>query len=983
MDDREIRRLAEEIVKAFKSAERQVGTQASGSKSGKTYDRFEVDLKTTGKSLGNLSKSLGDVTADLNKHTKLLGMSRKELIAWQDKLFEGVANHEKITNKQQDKIRDSLKKVIQAQSKFGKELYEAGGHMKDIGKIMKETGEYMEHYNDVLEEAGSKTLSSVESMDKLKKALLSLANSSKYQKEVSDYIAKGGKKNLMQAAELLDKEADEKNKLRTEIVETTRKMGKFYGVINDASTGVKAFADKIGAGFLIQAATIGGFLGLLMNNIPQVFNNFKSMASIGITGGGGFTDMLTQMFKVSNELATMGLTIEQYTDIVKKNYVAFARMGNAGFMAAIKSNQDGLMAMGESAQEAAAGAAAMASAAVRGGVSKSGLPGAINEQVKAFQLLKAATGESSEEFAKNNMSIAQSTEYEELAAGIGKKRRASLFADMVKARVSLAKIGFQSTELQMSILKQMTAQQNAKVSDRFKMGADITQASTFLGMGSQGDELRRILLKGGNASEAEKVRKSVILADMTKRAREGKVNAAASGNYGMENIYDTILEKITPLMTDANKAINERDNPNTKKGADLEKLADSIKLPQEAVDAIKNLNQMQATIGDPLKQILAALLALIAMQVGSGLVKFLMRPKTIDGAPRAGLLDRMRSGVNDSRVGRAVNSSRAGQAVESLSGRATTAYRGARVGAAMRYELIKDSIKTKMGATGAKIGNLASSAAGKVSSGLGKVGGFLSKTGIAGGAKLVGKAALRAVPFLGTALMLGESVFAGIEAYGKAAEIFGTKTATTQQKISASIGGAISSLTFGLISTESAAKAIDGMATAVKDVGKTVWDGIKSGFSWMKDIGGYIAETFTKFLGSIARSIVGSAAAWIGGITQLGIGEKFKESSLYASMIEFSKGGSATSTPAPTTAVDPTRLSKAQAEIEKEKADALKAANSAIMDGKDIKELKGDELLRRILTVLEAEYVIISDDYQLKRRQGAFSGFENLGLAGT
>lgn len=264
-----------------------------------------------------------------------------------------------------------------------------------------------------------------------------------------------------------------------------------------------------------------------------------------------------------------------------------------------------------------------------------------------------------------------------------------------------------------------------------------------------------------------------------------------------------------------------------------------------------------------------------------------------------------------------------------------------------------------------------------------RCGGFLSKTGIAGGAKLVGKAALRAVPFLGTAIMLGESVFAGIEAYGKATEIFGTKTATMQQKISAGIGGAISSLTFGLISTEGAAKAIDGMATAVKDVGKTVWDGIKSGFSWMKDIGGFIADTFTKFLGNIARSIVGSAAAWIGGIQLLGIGEKFKASSLYSSMVEFSKGGSATSTPSPKAAVDAARLSKAQAEIEKEKADALKAANSAIMDSKDIKELKGDELLRRILTVLEAEYVIISDDYQLKRRQGAFSGFENLGLAGT
>ena len=871
MDDRELRQLATEIVKALKSADRQVGVQSSGSKGGSSRDRVVIDTKTTNKSLGELNKKLKDVSTDLNNQTKLLGMSKKELIAWQDKLFEGVVNNEKLSNKSQDKLRKKIEKTLKAQTKFGDSILEIGGDMKSLGKIMKETGDFMDHYNDILEEVGEKTLDNIQDMEALKKSVDGLIKSSKNQKAITDMIAAQGSEGYRKAAAMLDEELKSKAALRDEITKTAGKFGKAAGIIDKFGNATKevgkGILSGVGLGGLAAGVGIAGLITAAFASFTKRYEDYIEAAPLGLVGGSistsGVGDALDGILVLTKQLMQFGLTVKEYTDIIRKNYVTFARLGSAQFMKAGGMGQKQIMQTGEGIKESFAGSIAMAGAAQQSGVDIKNpqiLESVMQKQIEAFKLLKIATGETSEEFVRSTLAITQSSEYEAQTAGLGKKKRSALFFDMLNARMTLAKIGFQSTSLQQSILKQMMVQQNAKVTDRFKMSADVMQASVALGMGSEGDTLRKILLKGGSASAAENVTKASLLASMIDKAQAGKKLAAAKGDAGLgeENLYDAILEKITPLLTDANKANAEKNNPNTLQGSGLVKRAKDMQTSMQTIESILAAKTFLMHIQDPLAGMWKTLKKILAEIKNFSFSKWMfgddepITPPTTKQQVAA-----LASNYETSGQGNTVEKTRA----------STQAALDGLVATRNRYAKLAKLDNSKY--TQNKLADLDAKIA-------------------------IAKMILKRLP---------------------------TATSPAVKKVAPPKPPKV---------------ATKGVVTTPPVAAKTTTPNPS------------VAQTSTKATAPTTQ--------------------KTKPSTV----------------PTPVTK-QPTisKEEKLRADIAEEKEKALTAANSVVTDKKDITKMSESELLQKILLILEAEYVIISDDYQLKRRQGAFQGFENLGLAGT
>jgi len=104
-----------------------------------------------------------------------------------------------------------------------------------------------------------------------------------------------------------------------------------------------------------------------------------------------------------------------------------------------------------------------------------------------------------------------------------------------------------------------------------------------------------------------------------------------------------------------------------------------------------------------------------------------------------------------------------------------------------------------------------------------KPGGWLSKmtkplSSFAGKAGAVAKGAGRFVPGLGQALMIGGAAYGAYQSASNAEKTLGIegRKATTGEKFAAGAGGALSALTFGLLSAETASKGIMNMAERFK-----------------------------------------------------------------------------------------------------------------------------------------------------------------------
>lgn len=166
-------------------------------------------------------------------------------------------------------------------------------------------------------------------------------------------------------------------------------------------------------------------------------------------------------------------------------------------------------------------------------------------------------------------------------------------------------------------------------------------------------------------------------------------------------------------------------------------------------------------------------------------------------------------------------------------------------------------------ATGGRLSGSAR-AAGRIG---GRVGGLA-----ASGAGMIGKGALRAIPFIGqiaTIGLVGKALFDG---YESAAAVFETTSATTGQKISAAMGAGLETLTFGLLSGDTIARGIYDTSTLVAE--KLGVTGMSAGDAFVKTItsvGSFIKTGWETMFNSIIPAVYGGVKYVLRGlITTIG-----------------------------------------------------------------------------------------------------------------
>jgi hypothetical protein len=139
----------------------------------------------------------------------------------------------------------------------------------------------------------------------------------------------------------------------------------------------------------------------------------------------------------------------------------------------------------------------------------------------------------------------------------------------------------------------------------------------------------------------------------------------------------------------------------------------------------------------------------------------------------------------------------------------------------------------------------------------GGIGGKLGGKALGGLAKIGAKGLLKAIPGVGLIATAGMALFDAAKAAKNAGEIFDKKPGekvTTGERVAAGIGGALSSLTFGLLDPKTTAQSI-------KKVGDAMGKGLGKAFDFVKERGGkatsFIFDKFKTQIGNIKDLFVG------------------------------------------------------------------------------------------------------------------------------
>lgn len=808
-----------------------------------TNTKREHDGKLTNKSLSWFRKEIKDVGSALNDFGTAVNRDRThihELYNSQTKLIKSLVSHDKVLNRVQDAMTHSVQDQLKGMSFLGKSVMEMAGTMKDVAETLESTEDLLKDFNDGLDEVGKATLDEIKTKKDFIKFYSKLQHHMSLDTEksakIQELIDKG---KIDSAKELIQQEIDNAKVIRDTTADTASRLNIVSRMASGVSESFKKITEATGMGFLGQMATLGGSIGLIGLGVKQAYTELWNVGNAGLGGAYGLLGA-----KVKSSSQELGISVDAFAKNFQKNANIASTMGFDKFVGVIKENQHGLMTLGLSQEEAAKAASEFTQNARLSGVNTrdtDAVNKSIREQRAAFEKMRATTGVTIDEYNAQNRSLIESNVLQTSLVRLGKTQRQNVLSEIIATRERLRVMGM-SNEQQIEFIKTMKANANQSVSDRYKDAGELMTAFSSIGMGDQGMRAVELLLtKQTNSPE---------FIELIKTLQSGHNQLQGSGNMSLENLSDfstSILGKYGKHQYDA-ADINK---PNVQTAEEMKNAIDNGQISKEVVDAKIAIGRAIQELNAPIVKIGAGMLGIAGLLLGQlagnrllgAILIALGKPgfgintrggrSRVPGSPTrrtpVSISRTPNGGYRDRSSGRMVSRTDAHARIQGQywNPRATPAARPSlmsRLGSGMK------TVGSATVATG-KAG--ISAVGGLASAGLAATKSFGGKAlGIAG--KVAG-ASLKAVPFIGWAYMAGSAIYDGFKAVEQANEIFGTQAATTSQKIAAGIGGAVESLTFGLLPTEATAKFVDGTWTAAKDIGSSISAGIASLYTSVSD----------------------------------------------------------------------------------------------------------------------------------------------------
>lgn len=498
-------------------------------------------------------KDIHQATAELKKLAEQTAKLTKDQLEYRKHIISSM-NSLDLSERAMDKITKKIRDSLNAQTVFGRQLRDSIETFKDLENEVDRLTDAIAEHDELLKKTNA---AKAEEIELNKDNLKILKDHYKHSKKALDVIKAAQRGDQQAKDKLKDMLAneDKKAKLSDDFIKNT---GNQTATIAKNDARMKAFGDvldTVGNTFGVRIGLATGALasfGVFLAGIKDLWGEFSTIAAAGMAG---------QAKQIAASAIWLGLSVEQLTAIIKENANTMNRMGPGKFMGTLEAFQTQMRGLGLSAEEASRGTAAMAGFAKASGVDPTNgkaMAGAIASQIDAWRTLRAVTGETAEEFAKNNQQILESTEYSAYFNGLSRKRQGLIGSEIIAERKRLAMMGY-STQTQIALMTKTRQLLNDKVSGRLQGSAKVLQAGSFLGMGNEASEIRRIMLKGRGASASEQSRMQDMLVSMNKAAQVRYQQAADSGDLGTQNVLDSLMENLETVMPSdvANKASRE------------------------------------------------------------------------------------------------------------------------------------------------------------------------------------------------------------------------------------------------------------------------------------------------------------------------------------------------------------------------------------------------------------------------------------------
>lgn len=299
---------------------------------------------------------------------------------------------------------------------------------------------------------------------------------------------------------------------------------------------IKELIERLKSNFLNLGGAIS-FLGLSMDQLGEVVTrvtkDYFALAQVGM----GSVDSLATLYK--NALLS-GMSLSEYTAVLKENTAVAARAGSLEEFDAITSAATSQLAvLGVFGAEAKALQATLANSATLMGVSQDKLSTTISNQISVFEKLRKTTNMTVDEFGALVKSVTESDQAQRELIGLAPEERNARIQQLMQLASVGRSLGL-SAEASKKLTDAMLAQRAETVKSRFEAAGRVRQLAAFAGMGDQGERAAQIIMRGRNATDAEREELRVIA---------GRLDAATqsiymAGGLGAQNVIDILSEQL-------------------------------------------------------------------------------------------------------------------------------------------------------------------------------------------------------------------------------------------------------------------------------------------------------------------------------------------------------------------------------------------------------------------------------------------------------
>lgn len=579
--------------------------------------RPDIDMSLANKALDSLTDNLKRVQKAL-KSTEAgqdhLNISSGQLIDAQSKLVRSIMEHRDLTNRAQDKLRDKIIKVVEADSKLAQQMLTGVKSMRDLVANLDESSDALKRYNDVLDDVKASEASKISDNTKLRKLYKMLAGTTlAMNKSFEELEALQGtaKTDMLKH---IDEQAKAHKKLNMSISETVRdhaRSSKMLVMFGDTVKGMDGIVGGSVGRLAAGMATIGGSISLIGSGISEMLTELRSSVSQGISG---------DFMKLSGISLKMGMTINDTLALFKENIAQLNVLGGMEnfrkHLADVNKDFAEFKQFSGNPAQQAKDIAAFSEAVRKSGTDirdRSAFNAEMQKQLDTYKNVRVATGQTAEEFAKSNQAILESAAVQNSAMSLDKRWRRAQMDNILSMKAEMSARGM-SAKAQEDIINTMNDLLGGSVQKRMDARGDLAKLASSFGIDQNlFIKAQSALMKGRDNSTPEE---RAALDDFMKIANAGQADRlrSAGDNEGAvlaaQNQWEQMTKNITPQLDAFRKGeVSAQNGPSS---ADIAARYLEGAMDANTAEVVTMLSQIQNALENPLIKIAAGIAGVAA-----------------------------------------------------------------------------------------------------------------------------------------------------------------------------------------------------------------------------------------------------------------------------------------------------------------------------------------------------------------------------------